>query len=558
MASRAVDDRPDTDEAPPSQYRPRREAAPSFMRTEDPTVARWMGMAGLLLFTVGSMALLATRSGFSTRISVFWASLFGAAGLLLLLLHAAFDRDMQVRRTYGVLGYMWVLAGIIVTIIPIRVTIGKDTSLMQYGLLFLPWGFLCMSFGLAFLLAYLRHEDDPKWRRTSIRVIGLVGAVTALTGLIGGLLSQSFLMGADTGQPYGLVLALIGLAYLWAFVAVLGVADDLGYRVGWGIGLLGAVTILIALGRSALPPLFYSFGSLATRPGPYFVPSGISLAVLGFLYIAVSLSLCSDSKFIVLCRRELASFFYSPIAYIVLLILSLVAAFVFWMFIQQLASESFFEGPLPEPVITRFLLNLLPVFFLLVCVPALTMRLFSEENRTGTIEVLLTAPLDEVLLVLSKFTAVFIVYLACWIPWGLYLIAFRAEGGQPFEYRPMLVFYFMIACTGAGFLSMGLFFSSLTRNQIIAFMTTCGAMLFLTGVFWAKAYIEQGSRSGGALASLASSGIVTILTHISYLDLWISSLDQAEITPKFYVYHLSAAVFWLFATVKVLESRKWR
>src|SRR5205823_3562494 len=96
--------------------------------------------------------MLSSSIGFASRISAFWASLCGAAGLLMLLLHAAFDRDMQVRRTYGVLGYLWVGAAILITVLPIRGPAGS---------LFLPWGFLCMSLGLTFFF-FLMLRRPPR------------------------------------------------------------------------------------------------------------------------------------------------------------------------------------------------------------------------------------------------------------------------------------------------------------------------------------------------------------------------------------------------------------
>jgi ABC-type uncharacterized transport system permease subunit len=127
-------------------------------------------------------------------------------------------------------------------------------------------------------------------------------------------------------------------------------------------------------------------------------------------------------------------------------------------------------------------------------------------------------------------------------------VALRVEGGEPFEYRPLLSFYLMVLFTSAGFVSMGLFFSSLTRNQIIAAVLTFMGMLIMTVFFFVQAFIERQNPT---------SAWLPILKQMSYLDLWISSL-QGDITPKYYVFHISAAVFWLFLTVKVLESRRWR
>jgi ABC-type transport system involved in multi-copper enzyme maturation permease subunit len=138
-----------------------------------------------------------------------------------------------------------------------------------------------------------------------------------------------------------------------------------------------------------------------------------------------------------------------------------------------------------------------------------------------------------------------------WVPWSLCLIALFIEGKQPFEYRPLLSFNLMLLCTGAGFLGMGLFFSSLTRNQIIAFVLTAMGMLVMTAIYFIKWGLQREAASG------AASNWIPVLTHISYIEVWVNS-GLGQITPKLYLFHISAAIFWLFATIKVLESRRWR
>ena len=150
--------------------------------------------------------------------------------------------------------------------------------------------------------------------------------------------------------------------------------------------------------------------------------------------------LCLDFKFFILFRRELSSFFYSPIAYLVLLSFTIVAAVMFVFFINDLARAGMMGFPVPEPVVTEYMLSLFPVFCFMLSIPLLTMRLLSEENRTGSLEVLLTAPLDETVVVLSKLFAALVFFMLLWVPWGICLISLRVEGGQPFEYRPLLIF----------------------------------------------------------------------------------------------------------------------
>jgi ABC-type transport system involved in multi-copper enzyme maturation permease subunit len=177
-------------------------------------------------------------------------------------------------------------------------------------------------------------------------------------------------------------------------------------------------------------------------------------------------------------------------------------------------------------------------------VPVLTMRLLSEERRTGTLEVLLTAPLDETTVVLSKFFAALIFFLVLCLPWGLFLVGLRVQGGEPFDYRPLLSFFIALAATGAGFLSMGLFFSSLTRNQIAAAVLTFVGMVALTLVYFLQTDLPL------------SSTAKVFLNYTSYLELWRDSLG-GTLSPRYLIFHISAAIFWLFLTVKVLEARKW-
>jgi ABC-type transport system involved in multi-copper enzyme maturation permease subunit len=499
------------------EWRSHRETAPSFMREEEPTVPRWVGLVGLMLVTLGSMALVMAAIGRGSMVSPTWGTLFTVVGLACLLYHATRDAELQVRRTYGLLGYLFLAAGILVTVLP-----GKG---QQAGDNFLPYGFTFLMLALFFLLPFARNETNPGWQRIVLAVLGLVGTALAVTGFVGGSINISFLI------PYGLVLAVLGLAYLWAFVGLRGISDDVGYRVGLAIGAAGLLVFLVALGRS----LFQT----------YLIPSGLLLMGLGLLYAIFSAGLCSDNRLVVLTRRELASFFYSPIAYLILFSLTIVGWWLYFKFVGVVVTATQLGEPLIEPIVRYYIIDWFPVICAsLVVVPALTMRLLSEEQRTGTLEVLLTAPVDEIWVVLSKFLAVLIFYMVLWLPWGLFLVALRGPNGETFDYRPLLSFFIALFASGAGFLSMGLFFSSLTRNQIISFMLTFVGMLALLMIFFIRRDVE-------------SSAWKNVLSYASYIELWINSLE-GKLSPRYLIFHLSAAVFWLFLTVKFMESRRWK
>jgi hypothetical protein len=132
-----------------------------------------------------------------------------------------------------------------------------------------------------------------------------------------------------------------------------------------------------------------------------------------------------------------------------------------------------------------------------------------------------------------------------WIPFGLFLAAIPLAGGNPFDYRPLLSFSFALIATGGAFISMGLFFSSLTKNQIASGVLTFAGMLLLTYVYF------------GAFQATEGSAWNVVLTHMSFLHLWSSTLE-GKITPRYMLFPISMAILFLFLTVKVLESRKWR
>jgi ABC-type transport system involved in multi-copper enzyme maturation permease subunit len=517
MSSKVVAQSPD--DAPlPDGWRGHRETAPSLLRKDEPQFARWVGLIGLMLVTLGSIAMFGSAIRIGSR--PFLGSLFAITGLACLLFHAFRDADVQVRRIYGVLGLVWLAAAALATLLPIKGPPGTQ---------FLPYGFLFLTLALFFLLPFARHETDERWRKITLMALGGIGAVLATTGFIGGNFSENFLI------PYTLVLTILGLAYLWAFIGLEGIASEVGYRAALGLGGAGLLVFLVALGRSLFHP----------RTEPYLVPSGLLLMLIGLLYGGLALGLSSDNRLVVLVRRELAAFFYSPIAYIVLFGFTLLAWWQYWTFIGLIADAPLRGGePLVEPVISYYILSWITVISMIVVIPAVTMRLLSEERRTGSLEVLLTAPLKESTVVISKFVAALVFFLVLWVPWGLFLIALRIDGGETFDYRPLLSFLFALAATGAGMLGMGLFFSSLTRHQILAFVLTFVGMIPLTFIYFLNRELA------------VDSAWRTILTYISYVHLWIESV-QGTLSPRYLVFHISAAILWLFLTVKVLEARKW-
>ncbi len=512
-----------------------REALPSQVRADEPTLPRWIGFSGLWLLTLGIVLRVLEAKGRSSGLTEFAWPLLAITGLGGILFHALRDGELQVRRTYGIIGYAWVLLGSAVGVLPIGGPAGSQ---------FLPYGFVALSLGLLFLMPYIRNETEAAWHRTGLYVLGAIGLAMALVGYVGGNVSERFLL------PYGLLLIVLGLFYLWAFVGLQGVENDRGFRAAQGIGLLGALALLSALARSA-PELIYHWHWIKTHPPAYFVPTGLLMAGLGLAYLLLALGFISDNRVIVLARRELASMFFSPIAYIVLIGSSCIGWVILYQFVRFVLVASDAMGmsaePVPEPILAHYVFNFWGVIAIILIVPVLTMRTFSEEKRVGTMEVLLTAPVNEGTIVVGKFLATLIFYFLAVLPWGLYLISLRIEGGQPFEYRPIITFFIALMATGAGLLGMGLFFSSLTRNQVASALLTAAGVIGWTMTFMLKEYDRAGLRDTARNA---------FLKQISFIDLWSTSIE-GRVAPALLVFHVSLAAFFLFLTTKVLEARKW-
>jgi ABC-type transport system involved in multi-copper enzyme maturation permease subunit len=276
------------------------------------------------------------------------------------------------------------------------------------------------------------------------------------------------------------------------------------------------------------------------------VPGGLILGAIGVLYLAVALGVCSDSQIVTLTRRELSAYFLSPIGYLVLAGMAAAQWIGYWEFVTRLVRLSGGgRGAVPEPIVANYIIALFPVFALTLQVPALTMRLFSEEKRNGSLEVLFTAPVTEWTVVLSKFLATWVFFMVTWIPAGLFLVVLRVEGGSSFDYRPLLGFYLALAATGATFLAMGLLVSSLTSNQIVsAVVTFVGMIGFLACYIFKERDLGLGKSVQVAISKLA------------YLELWADSLG-GQLPIRDVILWLSLAVFLLFVSIKVLEARRW-
>jgi ABC-2 type transport system permease protein len=170
-----------------------------------------------------------------------------------------------------------------------------------------------------------------------------------------------------------------------------------------------------------------------------------------------------------------------------------------------------------------------------------TMRTYAEEKRSGTIELLLTSPLTDFEIIMGKFLGalgLFAVMLAVtMIPISL-LFMF----GRP-EWKPLATAYLGLLLLGGCFIAVGLFISSLTKNQIVASMVTFAVFLFLWVITWV----------GSALGPTAEK-LATYLSIIDHLD----DFTKGVIDTSHLVYYVSFIAFGLFLTAKSVDSERWR
>ena len=323
------------------------EQAPSDVRADKPTVARTLALIGFFLIAVGALAMIAPMARWSYIIGPNWGLVFATTGLALILFHAFADWEVQFRRLYGFFAIVFLLGGAILRVIPTR------TGGM--GAWFLPYGVPMMALAFVLLLAVLRHETDEFWKALLQRLLGVFGAVMLLAGVGVGLFKPDFVSGE------GIVLILLGTFFVGGFIGTQGLGSDVGYYAGLALGFFAIGVFMLAVLRS-----------LTMRD--YFIPSGLTLMAASLLHFALSLGICSDHPFVVLTRRELATYFYSPIAYLVLFGTT-IAAGIWFVLIMSLIFDAAFQGrTIDEPMIQHYLASFIPIIIQMLVVPALTMR----------------------------------------------------------------------------------------------------------------------------------------------------------------------------------------
>ncbi len=238
------------------------------------------------------------------------------------------------------------------------------------------------------------------------------------------------------------------------------------------------------------------------------------------------------SKTLTIAKRELSSLFYSPIAYVVLGLFGLGSALIF--------VRGFGPG---EPAQLRPTLDGL-IWLMIFIVPAISMRLLSEELRSGTVEPLMTAPVSDAEVILGKWLGAMGFFATLLLPLLVFVIVLNLWGDP--EPGPLLSGLLGLLLVGGLYLAIGTFASAATQNQIIAFLVTIFIICVFTLVMFFLPRVE-----------FFSPGMKDAMHYLN-VNMQFEDFSKGLIDTSNFVYFLSGTILFLFFAVKMLESRRWR
>jgi len=249
----------------------------------------------------------------------------------------------------------------------------------------------------------------------------------------------------------------------------------------------------------------------------------------------------------IICRKELKSYFASPIAYGLMAFFAAISGYFFYVavaiFVRRGMESQMMGRGMPmdmgEWIVRPLLMNISVIGLFLI--PMITMRLFAEEKRTGTIELLATSPVRDIDIILGKWMAAMLLYLSI-LGVSALNFSFLFLYGKP-DWRPLLVGYLGLILQGGCLLAIGTFLSTTTRNQIIAGTATFAVCLLLWVLDWVSSY------ETAAWAQVLS--YLSVVTHFE-------TFAKGVLEVKDIVFYLSMIFFGLFLTARSMESLRWR
>ena len=240
-------------------------------------------------------------------------------------------------------------------------------------------------------------------------------------------------------------------------------------------------------------------------------------------------------------KRELFGFFVTPLAWVLIVVFLVVQGMHFFLLVDHFAHQGDATGD--ETPLSAFFGNTVLLYLVLfVLVPPMTMRIFAEERRSGTIEMLMTAPVSSTAVVLAKYAAVLTTYVAMWLPTVLYLVILGRTGDL--DWHTAASAYLGVLLVGAGYLSLGLCASALTRSQFLAMVWTALVLL----MFFILGIGEFVTREGTAMHEVCA--------HVS---VWAHMNDFASgiVDSRHLAFYGTLVVLPLFVATRAVEAWRW-
>src|SRR3954463_1891343 len=246
-------------------------------------------------------------------------------------------------------------------------------------------------------------------------------------------------------------------------------------------------------------------------------------------------------------RKELRTYFTSPVAYGLMAFFALLSGYFFYIYVAMFVSRSMesqmmgrgFPMDVNEWVVRPALMNVSVIGLFLI--PLITMRVFAEEKSRGTIELLATSPVRDYEIILGKWLASFTLYAAI-LAVSMINICMLYLYGKP-DFSPILTGYLGLLLQGGTLLAIGTFISTTTRNQIVAAFATFAVCLILWVLDWVSSY-----------ETAAWAKVVAYMSVITHFE----PFAKGVIDTKDVIFYLSMIFFSLFLTARSLESLRWR
>ena len=252
------------------------------------------------------------------------------------------------------------------------------------------------------------------------------------------------------------------------------------------------------------------------------------------------------SNILAIAQKELKGYFATPIGYIVIGMFALLWGWFYYVmliiFNQQSLQLGGFEGgnvDINAQLIRPLFLNASVI--LLFVLPLVTMRIYSEEKRSGTIELLLTSPLTDVQIIIGKFLGAMTLYAAMLAITAIH-VGLLFSYGNP-EWRVVVIGYLGLLLMGGCFISVGLLISSMTKNQIVSGMITFAVFLMLWVINWPASFVGPNMQN--------------ILNYLSITE-HFDDFTKGILDTKHLVYYFSVMAFGLFLTARSVDTERWK